>query len=356
MIEPMVRGIRLQAAVDLAEKVAALARIETYPTGVAMRSAAGADVIPIETHMSWVFLAGDYAYKLKKPVRSALLDFSSRERRRWFCEEELRLNRRLAPAVYLEVATLRRTADGRLCIGDNGEIVDYLVKMRRLPAARMLDRAIVDHTLTTRDVRRVVAALVAFYMQAEPTTITAQQYRDNFIDAIELNRQVLQDSAYGLPRRRIERIAAAQRAYVSAAHCELPIRAAQRRIVDGHGDLRPEHIYLEAPVQIIDCLEFQRSLRLLDPADELAFLALECERLGAPHVARALVRLYRILSGDHPSVALMQFYRSHRASIRAKLAVWHLDDPAVRDRARWRRRAASYLDNAERASAEACKG
>lgn len=301
MAKPLVLGMGLQAASELAEKVAALAR------------------------------------------------------RRWFCGEELRLNRRLAPAVYLDVVALRRAADGRLRIGGAGEIVDYLVKMLRLPAARMLDRAIATHTLAARDVRAVAAALAAFYRHAKPVSIAPQRYCASFIDAIEANRRALIDINYGLPSQRIEKIAAAQRAYVLSQRCELPLRAVQQRIVDGHGDLRPEHIYLGAPVQIIDCLEFQRSLRLLDPADELAFLALECERLGAPYVGRALLRLYRILSGDHPAAALLQFYRSHRALIRAKLAVWHLDDPYVRERARWHERAAIYLDSAERAIGEAGK-
>jgi aminoglycoside phosphotransferase family enzyme len=121
-------------------------------------------------------------------------------------------------------------------------------------------------------------------------------------------------------------------------------RVAERRLVEGHGDLRPEHVCLAPEPVIIDCLEFSRELRLLDPADELAFLALECERLGAPAVGSWFLAAYTEVTGDAPPPLLLRFHRTYRALRRAKLAVWHLEDPAVREPARWTARARRYLE------------
>jgi len=348
--------MRLHAASELADKVAALSRADFYADR-------NGGVTCIETHMSWVFLTPRYAYKLKKPVRSSFLDFSTLAAREHYCREELRLNRRLAPSVYLDVVPLRRRAGqlqldggqfqvngGQFQVNDeSGEVVDYLVKMKRLPAEKMLDRALLEHTLRRGDLRAVAMALAAFYRRAENIAMTPARYRARFAAAIDDNRTQLSAARYGLPQARVACIATAQLDYAASAN-ELAARAAH--VIDAHGDLRPEHIYLGErdlgePLQIIDCLEFQSELRYLDPIEELAFLAMECGRLGSPQAGRALLRMYRVLSGDNISATLAAFYRSHRAMIRAVLAIWHLDDPAISNRKYWRERALRYIEIAE---------
>jgi aminoglycoside phosphotransferase family enzyme len=125
-------------------------------------------------------------------------------------------------------------------------------------------------------------------------------------------------------------------------------RCARGRIVDGHGDLRPEHVCLESPPQVIDCLEFSRELRIVDPAEELGFLALECERLGAPQLKADLFDAYAAGSGDEPAATLVDFYQSLHACVRATLAVAHLHERDRDDHARWAARAADYLRLAAR--------
>lgn len=348
--------MRLHAATELSDKVAALSRADIYDDPE-LRGAHLCAIECIETHMSWVFLTPRFAYKLKKPVRSDYLDFSTLAARANYCREELLLNRRLAPLVYLDVVPLWR-CEGRLQLdgpqpeaGERGEIVDFLVKMIRLPAGRMLDRMLALHSVRGRDLRALAATLAEFYRRTERRAMTALQYRARFTAAIDANCLQLSRPHYALPHTRIARIAAAQLDYV-ATSTEFAARAAH--VVDAHGDLRPEHIYLgEAnpakPLQIIDCLEFQSDFRQLDPVDEVAFLALECARLGAPAIGRAILRMYRVLSGDKVSAQLSAFYQSHRAMVRAVLAIWHLDDPAVREREHWRQRALIYIDIAARA-------
>ncbi|WP_267874734.1 hypothetical protein [Telluria antibiotica] len=208
--------------------------------------------------MSWVFLTDDYAYKLKKPVRLAPFDARTLAARRRYCDEEVRLNRRLAPDVYLGVVALRVDTRGQLQLGGDGIIVDWLVWMRRLPAAHMLDRAIGAGSVRQDDLRRVAAHLAAFYRAAPPLTIDAGAYRAAFARDVDRNRRALTRAAYGLAPGPVRDLCTAQQAMLAARADWLDERVRLRRIVEGHGDLRPEHICLAPQVCVIDCLEFAR--------------------------------------------------------------------------------------------------
>lgn len=328
----------------LAAKVAFLERPEGYPD----RPSA---VEAVETHLAWVFLTDRHAYKLKKPVRYPFLDFTTLAARRRDADEEVRLNRRLAPGVYLDVVALTADANGRFVIGGAGAPVDWLVKMRRLPRERMLDHVIAAQTVDGVDgaaLRAVAELLVAFYRDAPRAPFHPRAYRERFQAEIADNARALAEPRYGLPADVIARTAAAQDAFLEQGASLLDARVNAHRIVEAHGDLRPEHVCLGPPPAIIDCVEFNREFRLLDAADELAYLAMECERLGAPSVGATLVAHYHVLADDHPPEPLMRFYGSVRAMLRAKLAAWHLDDPAVRYPSQWYNRAQAYLGLADR--------
>lgn len=304
----------------------------------------------IETHMSWVFLTDGHAYKLKKPVHYDLLDFSTIEARHFFCEEEVRLNRRLAPDVYLGVVPLVIDEQRHLALGAGpakGAVIDWLVRMRRLPASRMLDYMIKTGAAQACDMQQVAALLARFYRDCPPVDIDAAGYRQRFKRDIEHNCAVLATPAFRLPARRIERICAAQHAWLGRIDALLAARVRGQRIVEGHGDLRAEHVCLEDPPVIIDCLEFSRELRITDSADELSFLALECERLGNPALGDILLRTHADLSGDVPDAGLVHFYQSVRACVRARIAIFHLNEEQFRYSAEWPRRAMEYLQLAE---------
>ena len=326
---------------DIAAKVAFLSRPAVYPE--APRS-----VERVETHMSWVFLTDCFAYKLKKPVRYDSLDFSSLELRRFDCEEEVRLNRRLAGEVYLGTLALTRTSDGALELGGTGETLDWLVHMRRLPADRMLDAQIQRGTIEEADVRPAAERLSQFYARAEAETIAPDAYRKLLAEGVRSDLQELGRPEFGLPAERVANLAEAQLAFLEQRAALFDQRVLRGRIVEGHGDLRPEHICLTSDPAIIDCLEFSRELRIVDPADELAFLALECERLGKPVVGRWFLETYTRVTGDEPPEVLMHFHRTYRAMRRAKIAAWHLQDPSVRDQEKWRERARCYVELASR--------
>ena len=242
--------------------------------------------------MSWVFLTDTHAYKLKKPVRYAYLDFSTIEARRLDCEQELLLNRRLAADVYLGVIPLVLGAEGRLGVGGAGEVVDWLVQMRRLPAQRMLDYLIRNGTVEPAEISRLARRLARFYAHGRLKPSRPRRIGSTWPSAIEANLRELTSPEFGLDKDLPERLARFQLGFLET-HAELfDSRVRQGRIVEGHGDLRPEHVCLLPEPVVIDCLEFNREYRILDPADELGYLALECERLHAPQVGRWLLESY----------------------------------------------------------------
>jgi uncharacterized protein len=320
----------------LAAKVAFLSRPESY-------AEPSRTVGTVETHMSWVFLLDRHVYKLKKPVRLPYLDFSTEALRRAACADEVRLNRRLASDVYYGAVPLTFTAEHGLAIDGGGRVVDWLVRMRRLPAERMLDRMIAARTLAADDVRRVVRKLAAFYRACAPLPTSPEAHLRRFAAGIRENRHELARPAYCLATHDVEDLCERQRAALARHADALAARARAGRIVEAHGDLRPEHVCIETEPQIIDCLEFSRDLRSLDPADELAFLTLECERLSAGWVHACAFAAYAEATGDTPAPALVAFYQSYRAAVRAKIAAWHLNDDGVRAPATWTDRATGYI-------------
>ncbi|MBL27122.1 MAG: hypothetical protein CMM50_06180 [Rhodospirillaceae bacterium] len=329
------------ATPTIADKVTFLSRPESYPLG-ALR------VEVRETHMSWVFLTGDRVYKLKKPVRYDYLDFSTLTARYRDSMDEVRLNRRLAGDVYIGLVPLSRHADGSLILSAGAHEVDWLVEMRRLPADRMLDRLIAAGRVEDADLDRLGEVLARFFAGAERVALSGDAYRARLGAEIDGNRSELTDPAFGLPRDLVERVTDRQRAVLATDAGLFDARATAGRIVEGHGDLRPEHVaLLDTPV-VIDCIEFNRDFRILDPADEIAFLAMDSDRLGAPAVGPRVLAAYARMSGDAPPDGLFAFYRSHRATVRAKIAIWHNREPDTADPAKWHRRALDYLRLAER--------
>lgn len=328
-----------QAEPSLEAKVAALRDPGTYP---------GCDAVTaIETHMSWVFLAGDSAYKLKKPVLRPLLDFTTTVLRRAHCHAEVALNRRHTSNVYRGVVPLAATAGSRLKLRGDGLPVDWLVWARRLDQDLALDHLIRSHAEPRDRLDDVVDRLCTFYRSAErvetsPAAYTSRLGRRLFALADDLKRPALE-----LDSECIETVTRVLWAFFEADRAEFERRARSGAIVEGHGDLRPEHVFFEDHVQIIDCLEFCRDLRCRDLADDLSLLLLECERLGAHSYGDDIVRACLIALATRPSARVMAFHTAVQALQRALLAVLHNIEPGAVDREKWRSRALTYLDLAK---------
>lgn len=328
---------RESSSISLAEKVSFLRRPDVYPDPVD-------HVEAIETHRSWVFLAGRHAYKMKKPARTDFLDFSTLEARRRNCEEEVRLNHRLAPEVYLGIVALTLDKDGALRIGGRGRAVEWLVKMRRLRAEAMMDRMIKAGAIEDADIQDLGLRLSRFYREAVKVRTEPSAYIERFAKDIKASLEVIDAAGYGIPADLAHAVADALSRFLDRDRALLEQRARENRIVDAHGDLRPEHIRLRPQPLAIDCLEFNQDFRALDPVEELAYLAIECEFLGDATVGPRILAAYAEATGDVPADALFLFYGAGRAFLRAKLAVWHIADlQKGQDEAMWAGRAVRYL-------------
>ncbi|MDX1631027.1 MAG: hypothetical protein R3234_04160 [Thermoanaerobaculia bacterium] len=327
--------------VSLQSKIRALKDSDSYPDSVVV-----SEIRWKETHMAWVALTDHHAWKMKKPTRTRSLDFSTLEARREDCRQELRLNRRLAPDVYLDVVPLARNENGDLRLEDEGTVVEWVVKMRRLAEDRMLDARIRRGETRREEVDRLAELLSGFYTGAEPEPVTPEAYRSKLRRSLEECHDELLRPVFAMERDRVVPLIRKLLDFVQRKPELFDHRVLAGRVVEAHGDLRPEHVCLEDPPVVIDCLEFDRSLRILDAASDLSFLALECERLGSPWVGERIFEQYEERTGDRIPGSLLAFYRAQHCCLRAQVALWHLDDEEAEDREHWRTRAEEYLEAA----------
>jgi aminoglycoside phosphotransferase family enzyme/predicted kinase len=267
-----------------------------------------------ETHSAVVFFVGERAYKLKKPVRFDFLDFSTPELREQALRRELSLNRRIAPDVYLGIAEVR---------GVDGAVCDHLLVMRRLPAERRLASLALLHEVTHEDLRAVARVVAAFHAAASRTSVVAAAGSPAAIRAkLDADLEELREfPADVLDQEGVEDVARLAARYVDGRGRLFDRRVAEGWVCDGHGDLLADDIFLmsDGP-RVLDCLDFSDDLRYGDVLADVAFLAMDLERLGAPALAERFVDLYGELSGEHHPASLVDFYVAFRALIRAKVS------------------------------------
>ncbi|MBI4343071.1 MAG: AAA family ATPase [Candidatus Omnitrophica bacterium] len=289
-----------------------------------------------ETHVSHVFLAGRFAYKLKKPVTFPFLDASTLALRKKFCRLELSLNRRLAPSVYLAMVPIVEAPSG-LRLGGSGRAVEWVVQMRRLPEARMLDRLVARRRVTRRDVARIADRLIPFFRSAARSPSMTRYGEPARVAELVLGnlRECQPFVGRLLPEADRVRLESAYRQYLALHEPLLTRRVREGRIIDGHGDLRCENICLPAPSRsrhhvaarqagltspvIFDCVEFQPAFRCADLANDFSFLVMDLEFRGRADLAAALVDRYRRRLSEPTFEAVLPFYRCHRSLVRGKV-------------------------------------
>lgn len=319
MNEP--RGARTHN--DVARLVADLSLPEAYPWNPAA-------VEVIETHISWVFLAGDRVVKVKRPVDLGFVDHTTLAARRRSCLDEVRLNRRLTHDVYRGIVPIAREGAGYR-IGDvldsdavpsdgSATGVEWGVLMRRLPADRMLDQLLRRDSAPPNLAERLADRLIPFHRSIPSQGAAADAAAMTTTVVTENLDQLAPFTGHPLGAVELGLVVDAMRGFV-AEHGDLfRDRAVAGWVREGHGDLRCEHICLEdEQAQIFDCVEFSREIRRADVASDLAFLLMDLARLGHDSIGRALVARYRSDGFDLPD-ALLRFYRIHRALVRAKVA------------------------------------
>jgi len=298
----------------------------------------------VETHISRVYLTDTHVYKLKKPLNLGFLDFSTLERRGFFCAEEVRLNRRFAPDVYLEVAELRASG-GRLRFSGPGRLVDFAVRMRRLPAARMLDRLIDEGNPELPAEIQRLARHLALLLASSPVCREEGGDGSGIMITANCQENLLQTRlaiGHALTAEAHRTMTALTSAELARLGALFDQRLADGFVRDGHGDLHARNICMTEPIQVYDCIEFCRRFRVADVAAELAFLLMDLEFRGRRDLAELFLTTYRAQVADPDLLTLLPFYKSYRAWVRGKVETLLAEETEVaavaREQARERSR------------------
>ncbi len=275
----------------------------------------------VETHISWVLLTGPYAYKIKKPLNLGFLDFSTLEKRRFFCEEELRLNRRLAPSLYLEVIPITGSSSAPVP-GGAGEVIEYAVKMVQFPEAARLDRMLARGELLTEHVDLLAQELAEFHAR-----IAVADADRPFGDPEHVLEPVTQNFTQIRTRLEAQDQTQLRRLEIWSAMSFGELRNIfENRKRDGcvrecHGDAHLANmVWIDGRVTLFDCLEFNDNLRWIDVMSELAFLVMDLDDRGRSDLARRALNAYLENTGDYAGLTVFRFYQVYRALVRAKVA------------------------------------
>ena len=281
----------------------------------------------VETHISWVILTGDFAYKIKKPVNFGFLDFSSLQKRKFYCEEELRLNRRFAPQLYLGLVTITGTED-LPSFQDDGEALEYAVKMKQFPSESVLSNLLDNGDLRERHMDRLAQKIAEIHDKAavaDPESkfglieAVTQPVSENFLQI----REHLQAPEI---LKQLEKLETWSNGAKRRLQTNISKRKQQGYIRECHGDLHLGNIILlQEKVIPFDCLEFNENLRWIDVLSEIAFLIMDLDNRQRPDLSRRLLNRYLEYSGDYSHLAMLQYYMVYRAMVRAKVNALQLN-------------------------------
>jgi hypothetical protein len=306
----------------------------------------------IQTHISYLFLCGEVVYKVKKPVDFGFLDFTTLEKRSYFCRQEVRLNKRFSPDVYLAVVPISLVGDS-FRLGDETAVIEYAVKMRRIEEDQMLYRLLRAGKVGPETMQRLGGHLASAYA-AIPSDEKARAFGALEVISTNVKENFEQTRKYiGGPvtKEAFESIERWSLFFMKKNRARFARRMAQGWIKDCHGDLHLQHICVEGDhIYIFDCIEFNERFRFGDVASDVAFLAMDLDFNGYPDLARIFVDAYTEASGDLGAAGVLTFYKIYRAYVRAKVTSFMLDDSALDEKAKGEvlRQATKYYDLALR--------
>jgi hypothetical protein len=284
----------------------------------------------IETHISLLFLTGNYVYKLKKPVDFGFLDFTSLAKRKFFCEQEVKLNRRLSPEIYLGVVNITKEGN-RIILEGKGELVEYAVKMKQIPEELLMDKLLERKQVTPKMIEAVSEKLVKFYFAAETNDLIKSFARPERVkqDTDENFEQTEKYVGVAIPADVYEAVKNKTNDFFRTNRKIFYRRIASDRIRDCHGDLRLEHIFWGEEISIFDCIEFNERFRYTDVAADIAFLAMDLDFRSRQDLSEHLIRVFVGESGDQELMGVLDFYKCYRAYVRGKVESFRLDDPNI---------------------------
>ncbi len=288
----------------------------------------------LQTHISHIFITDDYVYKVKKPVNFGFLDFTTLDKRYFYCNEELRLNRRLSPDIYLDVVPLYQNNEGMFSFSESGNLAEYAVKMKRMPEERMMSRLLDQGKVTESEIDIIASKVAMFHKEAAQGSCidqfgTVEAIRLNWLENLQQTEKfrgrtisekehllIKEKSLYWLKK--------------NAGLFEQRIKGGFIRECDG--DLHSENICIDDNIHIFDCIEFNEKFRYGDTAADIAFLAMDLENHGRRELAERFIEQYQKQSSDSTLQQVLPLYLANRAFIRGKVVSLQLDDPLINDK------------------------
>ncbi|UCE15215.1 MAG: phosphotransferase [Candidatus Bathyarchaeota archaeon] len=283
----------------------------------------------VQTHISFVFLAGNFVYKVKKAVNLGFLDFTTLEKRRFFCEKELELNRRLCGDMYLEVVPINKS--NVIKVKGGGETVEYAVKMKRIPQEKMMSKLLEENKVDSKLIDRIAKIIAEFHAKAETSrrirefgslVIVETNWKENFEQTREFVGKTIGMKDFKLIRERINDFMKRNVAFFEK-------RGVDGRVRDCHGDIHSGNIFVADQVYIFDAIEFNERFRYSDVASDVAFLAMDLDFKERTDLSDFFVERYVEYSGDQELPKLLPFYKCYRAYVRGKVTSFKLKDPSV---------------------------
>lgn len=299
----------------------------------------------LQTHTSWVFLTGRHAYKVKKPVNFGFLDYTTLSARRFFCQEEFRLNRRLSPDIYLEVVTIGEQG-GRLALG-KGRPVDYALKMCELPQSAIMTEQLKKGEVRFEQLGEIARIIAGFHAHAErgpevakygSSEIVRLNWDENFAQTMEFRGKTISHPGFEEIKRNVER-------FIQEKRHLFRHRREAGHVRKCHGDLHSRNVFVNEQVHIFDCIEFNPRFSCSDVASEVAFMVMDLDYFGRHDLAGHFVERYLVHTRDYGILRLLDFYSCYRAYVRGKVTSFNLNDPGIsaQDKARARETARRYF-------------
>jgi aminoglycoside phosphotransferase family enzyme len=283
----------------------------------------------VQTHISFVFLTKNFVYKMKKAVNLGFLDFTTLEKRHFFCAKELELNRRLCGDMYLEVVPINKS-DG-IKIKGEGETIEYAVKMKRMPQEKMMSKLLEKNMVDDRLVDRIAKIIAEFHSKAETSrrisefgslAVIETNWKENYDQTEEFIGKTISNEDFELIRDRINN-------FMRRNMVVFEKRMAEGRVRDCHGDIHSGNIFVTNGIYIFDAIEFNERFRYSDVAADVAFLAMDLDYKERADLSNFLVKKYVEYSGDQELTKLLPFYKCYRAYVRGKVTSFKLNDPNV---------------------------
>jgi aminoglycoside phosphotransferase family enzyme len=282
-----------------------------------------------QTHISFVFLTRNFVYKVKKAVNLGFLDFTTLEKRRFFCEKELELNKRLCGGMYLEVVPINRS--NVIKIKGEGETVEYAVKMKKVPQEKMMNKLLEKNKVDNELIDRIAKIVAEFHSKAETNkrisefgsvTIIETNWKENFEQTWRFVGKTISMKDFKFIRERVDD-------FMKSAVSFFQSRVEEGRVRDCHGDIHSGNIFLADRIYIFDAIEFNERFRYSDVASDIAFLAMDLDFKGRTELSGFFVKRYVEYSGDRKLIEILPFYKCYRAYVRGKVASFKLEDPSA---------------------------